>query len=230
MDPRQRFKLDRPCPVCAGHEDMPHRERSRCYGFLSDDGLYAHCTREEYAGYLERNEGSNGFAHLLDGACRCGRDHDAKSTQAPSVPNPKHIPYVSLEHLSSNNAGNAPGTLSPSRRGNHSPSLESYKDRKMGKLDQYWTYYDAEGMFACHIARWNTPDGKEYRPLTLTEKGNWQKKGIPKPRPLYNVPALLERPYTLVLVVEGEKTSDAASHLFPSHVATTSMGGANRRT
>ena len=39
MDPRLRFKRDRPCPVCGGHADLPQGEGRRCYGHLSDDGL-----------------------------------------------------------------------------------------------------------------------------------------------------------------------------------------------
>ena len=226
MDPEQRFRSDRPCPICGGHSGLPQHEGRRCYGFLSEDGLYAHCTREECAGNLERNEGSNGFAHHLTGGCRCGREHGVQSAQAPSVPRTRQLPNVSPDSPSAKDGEKAPETPSLSRRETHPPSLDSYRDPRMGKPDQYWTYYDAEGMFACHIARWNTPDGKEFRPLTLAEKGNWQQKGISNPKPLYNLPALLERPYTPVLVVEGEKTSDAASHLFPSHVATTSMGGA----
>ena len=60
----------------------------------------------------------------------------------------------------------------------------------------------------------------------VIEDGRWRQKGIPKPRPLYNLPALWERPEAPVIVVEGEKTADAAGQLFPSHIAITSMGGA----
>ena len=75
MDPKQRFGSDRPYPVCGGHANLSRHEGRRCYGFLSDDGLYAHCTREEYAGHLDRNSDSNTFAHLLRGVCRCGKEH-----------------------------------------------------------------------------------------------------------------------------------------------------------
>ena len=63
MDPKQRFKTDRACPVCGGHKDLPQGKGRRCYGFISDDGLYAHCTREEHAGRLDRNGNSNTYAH-----------------------------------------------------------------------------------------------------------------------------------------------------------------------
>ena len=79
---------------------------------------------------------------------------------------------------------------------------------------------------AGYVARWDRPGGgKEIRPLVLRD-GRWRQKGINGPRPLYNLPELGERPDAPVLVVEGEKTSDAAGRLFASHVPTTSMGGA----
>ena len=49
MDSKQRFRSDRPCPVCGGHANLSRGKGRRCYGYLSDDGLYAHCTREEHA-------------------------------------------------------------------------------------------------------------------------------------------------------------------------------------
>ena len=70
------------------------------------------------------------------------------------------------------------------------------------------------------------PDGgKTFRPLAL-ENGSWRSKGIPEPRPLYNLRALREDPDAPVLVVEGEKTSDAVRRLLPSYVPITSMHGA----
>ena len=59
----------------------------------------------------------------------------------------------------------------------------------------------------------------------MLENGSWRTKGIPKPRPLYNLPALLARHEAEVLVVEGEKTTDAAEKLFPSYIPVTSMNG-----
>jgi hypothetical protein len=55
---------------------MPHGEKVRCYGFRSDDGEWAHCTREEYAGDVPFNEKSGAFVHRLSGDCKCGVRHD----------------------------------------------------------------------------------------------------------------------------------------------------------
>jgi len=75
-----RFSSEFTCPVCKGHPDDPRRNGSRCFGFLSGDGVFAHCTREELAGALEENENSSTYPHLLVGTCRCGTRHGEPST------------------------------------------------------------------------------------------------------------------------------------------------------
>ncbi len=78
----QRFKRANPCPVCGGYEQMPHGQGKRCYGFLSDDGEYAHCTREELSGEIEIKADSQTFAHKLRGGCRCGTQHSPEPPQS----------------------------------------------------------------------------------------------------------------------------------------------------
>ena len=80
VGPRQRFTTAHRCPVCGGHDAMDRGQGTRCYGFLSDDGSWAHCTREEYAGPVERHANSETFAHKLTGDCRCGERHDPLPT------------------------------------------------------------------------------------------------------------------------------------------------------
>ena len=198
IKPEQRFRSNRPCPVCGGHADLPQGEGRRCYGFLSEDGSYAHCTREERSGHLDRNLGSDTFAHILRGVCRCGKEHGAAT---------------------------APAQLQ-SEGGQDAPSVYTYRDLKLGKPAQLWKYQYANGAFACYIARWNVQGGrKKYRPLVLQNR-RWKQKGLPAPRPLYNLPMLYEHPDAPVLVVEGEKTSDAVMDLLPSYIPITSMYGA----
>ena len=199
MDPKQRFNLDQPCPVCGGHPGLPQGKGRRCYGFTSDGGLYAHCTREEHAGRLDRNGNSNTYAHLLDGDCPCGEAHGTGPAR------PRRFP------------GN----------GQVAPSVDSYRHPELGKPSRLWPYRSNDGELAGYVARWDRPGGgKEIRPLVCGD-GLWRPRGIRSPRPLYKLQALGERPDAPVLVVEGEKTSDAAGKLFTSYVPTTSMGGAN---
>ena len=98
-----------------------------------------------------------------------------------------------------------------------------------------WLYTDAEGHPLCWRVRFDLPGGdKEVRPLTWcrAEDGRceWRWKDLPAPRPLYNLLALAQRPAARVLVVEGEKTAEAASRLLSAAgwVITTWPGGAKR--
>ena len=66
--------------------------------------------------------------------------------------------------------------------------------------------------------------GKRIRPLWWN--GNqWLWKAPPAPRPLYNRDALAAKPAAPVLIVEGEKTADAAALLYPSAVVITWPSG-----
>jgi AAA domain len=50
----------------------------RCYGFISSDGQYVHCTRKEIAGGLRLLETSQTYAHRLRERCKCGERHNGK--------------------------------------------------------------------------------------------------------------------------------------------------------
>jgi 5S rRNA maturation endonuclease (ribonuclease M5) len=77
--PEQRHKRRRPCVVCGGGDDDRRGQSKRCSGFISDDGEWEHCSREELAGGLDQEAGGT-FAHRMSGPCRCGVTHgEAKS-------------------------------------------------------------------------------------------------------------------------------------------------------
>lgn len=76
VNPANRFSNRLPCPICGGWDSLSRGNGARCHGFLSDEGGYAHCSREEYAGKLELSAGSDTYAHRLRGDCRCGVRHD----------------------------------------------------------------------------------------------------------------------------------------------------------
>lgn len=90
-----------------------------------------------------------------------------------------------------------------------------------------WAYHDSVGNAVFYIVRINKPDGsKIIFPVSYDGK-QWVKKAYPPPRPLYNLPGLAAEPHKPVLIVEGEKTADAAQHLVNSHVIVTWAGGSN---
>jgi len=95
------------------------------------------------------------------------------------------------------------------------------------KPSRCWTYRDASGAVIGWVLRFDTSDGKTIRPAHIQDGkpklGGWRKPAL---KPIYNAHLLAQRPDAPVLVVEGEKTCDAASKLFPDHVCITPMGGA----
>lgn len=103
--------------------------------------------------------------------------------------------------------------------------------RDFGKPNDMWLYRNEAGDGLYYICRFNLPGGKkEFRPLTWRTNGNkemWMWKGYPRPRPLYGLWKLPKMPTSTVMVVEGEKTADAAQKLFPHVAVITWHGGAN---
>ena len=99
--------------------------------------------------------------------------------------------------------------------------------------DKLYSYHNTDGALICYQGRWNKVNGqgKDIRPITFCEttegQRKWALKGVPAPRPLYNLDKLAQYPECSVMICEGEKTADAAKILFPDFIGTTVMGGAN---
>lgn len=131
---------------------------------------------------------------------------------------------------------NIPDTGSPSD-GAPSPILPvpssapepGFMHPRLGRATGAWTYRDEANRLLGYVARFDTPGGKEVLPLTWCALSGgvkaWRWKSFPDPRPLYGLDRLVSRPDAPVLVVEGEKTADAAADLFPGHVVLTWPGG-----
>ncbi len=104
---------------------------------------------------------------------------------------------------------------------------------KLGVPSAIWDYVDEAGRLLGAIARFDTPNGKELRPLTYCEKDGvreWRWQAMPVPRPLFGLDQITQNPTLPVLVVEGEKTVVAAQAMLPDYVVTTSPGGAQAPT
>jgi putative DNA primase/helicase len=110
------------------------------------------------------------------------------------------------------------------------PSAE-YHHRVFGEPSTTWTYRDAAGRLLGHVARFETASGKEILPRTWCQSSDgrcaWRWRAFSAPRPLYGLDRLAERPTAVAIVVEGEKTADAAKARFADHVAVTWPGGSN---
>lgn len=112
------------------------------------------------------------------------------------------------------------------------PLRLAWRDKESGE-DRYgsksWAYHDPAGNIIAYVVRFDTPTGKDIIPLRYID-GKWKWKGWAKPakNPLFNQHKLAARPGDAVLVVEGEKTAQAAEKLFPELVVTTAQGGAKK--
>ena len=100
-----------------------------------------------------------------------------------------------------------------------------------GAASALWRYCDQQGRTLAYTARFDLPDGsKVILPLCYGRNGKreqWHWKALPEPRPLYGLEKLAAMPDAPVLLVEGEKTADAAQVYFPHHAVLTWSGGAN---
>ena len=97
------------------------------------------------------------------------------------------------------------------------------KHFKHGIPTAYWFYRNAEGKIIGLVARFNKEMGKkEFIPAIWTKTG-WHWKSFPKPRTLYGLHSVAQRPSD---PVEGEKAADAAARLLPQYVVVSWAGGA----
>lgn len=105
---------------------------------------------------------------------------------------------------------------------------ETIQHSRHGVPAAVWNYRAADGALLFVACRFNKPDGeKEVMPYCGTSSG-WAWKAPPNPRPLYGLDRLAGSDGAApVLLVEGEKTADAAAVLFPDHVAVTWQGGSS---
>ncbi len=93
-----------------------------------------------------------------------------------------------------------------------------------------WDYRDADGNLKFVVNRENLPGGgKTMWPVTYRDKNGrreWKSKAIPDNRPPYQADKLAADPDAVVVILEGEKATDAAERLgVKGYAFTTSSGG-----
>ena len=91
--------------------------------------------------------------------------------------------------------------------------------------DHIYLYRDETGQVIVQaVARWDDIKGKkEIRPFIFTETG-WKCRALPASRPLLNLDQIASISNSDVLIVEGEKTAEAAAECFDG-ITTTWAGG-----
>jgi len=104
-------------------------------------------------------------------------------------------------------------------------TAQDFKHRHHGLPAAFWLYRSPEGAVLYAVARYDAPGGKQIVPWTHTGE-RWVAKSAPKPRALYGLDRL-SRLSGPAIIVEGEKTADAAQRYFPENPCLTWSGGAN---
>jgi hypothetical protein len=204
----RRFTPDSPCPICDGCESDRRGTGERCYGYLSSDGEYAYCTREEYAGGLAEGGASGAFPHRLHGPCRCGKTH------GDELPRPRASKTPAGSRNGSN--GKKPLTKHPTLDRAVEAALWSlHKTDTTYRAVARWGYFYADGRPAFVMIRFQTAAGvKTYRPIHMTEHRGFMLGDPPGLLPLYRLRELLAADVAdPVWFSEGEKSSDLIANL-----------------
>ena len=106
---------------------------------------------------------------------------------------------------------------------------ELFRHSRHGLPSAFWVYRSSDGQPLFVVARYDPPPGAEgtKQIVPWTWNGStWSARAYPKPRPLYGLENLPPG-NSPVLLVEGEKTCDAAQRLFPEFACLTWCGGAS---
>jgi predicted transcriptional regulator len=198
MGSRQRFTRANPCPICHGYDSMKRGQGKRCFGFLSSDGMWCHCSREEYAGEIARNTGSNAFAHKMHGPCRCGVQHG------------EDMPGLVIEMTSKLKSNST--TYPVSQNGKNpkiaeKPQRINYNQLTDDLISEYYDYISQYGEIVFRVVRYDLGDGeKTFRQWRPDGQGGWIKNLDGVTPILYRLPELLTAPKDeLIFIVEGEK-------------------------
>jgi len=103
-----------------------------------------------------------------------------------------------------------------------------FKHHKHGTPITTWAYEDVNGQLIGFIRRFDVGGKKLFFPLVWGKfrgKLGWRNKGFSKPLPLYGLESLKGNITKQIIIVEGEKTADAARLLFPKHLVMAWPGG-----
>jgi len=199
----ERWSASMHCPICDGHSRLPHGRGIRCWGYLSNDGQYAYCTRGEYAGSLSPYKNSDAYPHCLQGECGCGLRHGdvapvaAVRSALKAVPDPPvrwRIPDSHVEMF-------------------HRYELEGALQYELAR---FWKHHRSLHGGAKGFFRHTGSDG-----LWYFGQGKWRER---QDKPLYRQEAALSELCMggSVFITEGERDADALWDL--GLIATTTGG------
>ncbi len=191
-----------PCPKCGGTDR---------FRLINQEAGAVYCNK------CFSTKNGDGIAALQ---WATGRDFPAVVTMLQD-----HLGLNGNGHSSGNRSSKPPG--SPKASGEKSPTVFptsaealAVYSRTLGDPTTWYEYTNTSGRCELIVYRWDTPGGKEIRPVSRTADG-WACCALPEPRPLYRLPSLATA--ETVYVSEGEKAADVLIDL--GLAATTSPSG-----
>ena len=207
-----RFKRSNPCPICRGYDSMKRGKETRCSGFLSEDGRYAHCSREKYAGGIAQSSTSKTHAHLLYGDCNCGTEHNPKAV-SPKQSSRQSKTGFAAEYDYVDEFGEL--LYQVCRK-----EPKGFYQRRPHN-DGGWIWALSKGEYAKH------PNG-DWKLIKENTPSDYPRENLEEVRRvLYRLPELLNADsQETVFIVEGEKDADALNKL--GLVATTNVTGSGK--
>ncbi len=190
-------------------------------GFLSSDGDFAHCSREQHAGGLTVESNGLTYAHRLAGRCKCGKTHGpaAATTKARAKARPTKNGVGGKSHAKKGHAGNSAtnGAAAPRK---------PYRER----LVATFYYLNAAGLPILKVDRLKDPKSfAQYRDGGTDASGRIQWVAGTEGVDLvpYRLPELITAmASSIVFIPEGEKHVDALRAL--GLVATCNPMGAGK--
>lgn len=220
--------------------DGPTRKDAYGFRFGSKGSLSVICRGERIGNFYDFEKGEGGgplklVQHALNlnhsEARDWAKDFLGKSKEM-NIPNSYHFKQSSQKSSEWNSLKPDPNHVAPSLK-----EISSFLSQKYHEAARH-AYRDEKGDLLFYVLRLVDKENstkKDIRPLSY---GMWQ--GSDKPywslknyqadkRPLYHLDQLYKNPLAKVLIVEGEKTADAAQKLFADRnmVCITWQGGAS---
>jgi putative DNA primase/helicase len=140
------------------------------------------------------------------------------------------LPNDTAHAVTNHPRANVPAVWEPLTNTIETPPASAFEHYRLGYPVATYHYRTADGITIGYVCRFENDGKKETLPLCLavnTQTGvtEWRWLSFAKPRPLYGLDRM--RPDKNILLVEGEKTADAARLLFSGMDVLTWPGGAN---
>jgi len=144
-------------------------------------------------------------------------EKDIYAEITPIIPVPDSAPLIAP-------GKKTPEIFNPKRSDDPDKRTTTYKPSMVSE------YHNQNGALIGYVLRIDFGDGAKITPSVMWCKlpdgsEGWSHRPFPEPRPLYNMPSLYRSPDAPVLIVEGEKSADAAGRIMKQYVVVTWPGG-----